>query len=29
MLTQLPLSRGWLDERFRARLKKSMAAARQ
>ncbi len=29
MLTQLPLSRGWLDDRFRAYLKKSMAAARR
>ena len=29
MLTQLPLGRGWLDERFRAHLKKSIAAAQQ
>lgn len=29
MLTQPPLSRGWLDERFRAHLKESMAAARR
>ena len=29
MLTQLPLDRGWLDERFRAHLKESMAAARR
>lgn len=29
MLTQLPLGRGWADERFRAHLKNSMAAARR
>ncbi|MFP6740235.1 MAG: sugar-transfer associated ATP-grasp domain-containing protein [Alphaproteobacteria bacterium] len=29
VLTQLPLGRGWLDDRFRAHLKKSMAAARR
>ena len=29
MLTQLPLGRGWLDERFRAHLEASIAAARR
>ena len=29
MLTQLPLGRGWLDDRFRAHLKETIAAARR